>query len=365
MSTAEPPIPFEAQTDKTNRSCGAACLSMVYRSFGEGLRQEVPQAEIWSAISKPNRSGSLASTTYLMTQDALKRGFCAVAFQARHPTQVLRLSRAGAALGKIRVILNHRLQADSASGHYSVLADLDPQQVFLHDPVLGPSHRLTHAELLDLWLPRFDNSEIVGNVLIAIAADPSAAFACEFCRTPMPAAVDCPRCGTAVRLQPNELLGCFRDGCIARMWNSICCPNCDLLWSADQAGAATSEAPGAIPPSSQPPSDKPEADYAKVFAALEQFASLVMSIPGAANHKELKSHIDVILSARQRIPQALAEESAQIKARDDRVAAIVKAAKQREEAQRQQMEELEKVPPPLDGGELGRALLKHLGFKFS
>jgi len=351
--------------DKANRSCGAACLSMVYRSFGEGLSQEVPQAEIWSAISKPNRFGSLASTTYLMTQDALNRGFRAVAFQARHPTQVLRLSRSGAALGKIRVILNHRLQADSASGHYTVLVDFERQQVLLHDPALGPSRRLTHAELLELWLPRFDNSEIVGNVLIAVAAEPSAPFTCEFCRTPMPATVDCPNCGTAVSLEPSALLGCFNYACIARMWKSICCPQCDHLWSADEAGAAKSEVRDANAASSQPPSGNEAPDYAAVFAALDKFADLVMSIPGAANHKDLKSHIDVIRSARQLVPQALAEEAAHMKVRDDRVGAIVKAAKQREEAQRQQMEELEKVPPPLDGGELGRALLKHLGFKFS
>ena len=350
---------------QTSRSCGAACLSMVYRSFSEGLSKEVPQAEIWPAISKRNRFGSLASTTHLMTQDALKRGFSAVAFQARHPMQVLRLSRAGAALGKIRVILNHRLQADSATGHYSVLTHFDQQHVLLHDPLLGPSRRLTHAELLELWQPRFANSEIVGHVLIAIAAEPAAAPACEFCRTQMPAKVVCPKCRTAVSLQPSALLGCFREGCIARMWNSICCPNCDHLWAADQAGASTAEAPSPIAEPSQPSSGTEEPDYAKMFAALNQFSDFVMSIPGAANHAELKSHIDVLRGARQQLTPALAEEAAHIKARTDHLEALSQAAKQREEAHRKQVEELEKVPPPLDGGALGRALLKHLGFKFS
>ncbi len=81
------------------RTCGAECLTMVYRSLGKEVKQE----EIWPAISKPNRFGVVSSTTHLMCQDALNRGFAAVAFQARHPLQVLRICHN---LG-IHAILNH------------------------------------------------------------------------------------------------------------------------------------------------------------------------------------------------------------------------------------------------------------------
>ncbi len=148
MSAAPTAIPYERQTDpRDSRTCGAACLSMVYHSFGK----EVPQSEIWPAIAKQNRFGSLASTTHLMALDALGRGFAAVAIQARHPLQALGLCREPG----VRAILNHRLQPDSPAGHYSVLVDLDDKNVVLHDPFLGPSRRLSHAELLDLWQPRF------------------------------------------------------------------------------------------------------------------------------------------------------------------------------------------------------------------
>src|ERR1700722_14733148 len=101
MSASYSAIPFEKQSDpETTRMCGAACLSMVYRSFGK----EVPQAEIWPAISKPNRFGGVSSITHLMAQDAINRGFSAVAIQARHPLQVLRLCRETGT----RAILNHR-----------------------------------------------------------------------------------------------------------------------------------------------------------------------------------------------------------------------------------------------------------------
>ena len=367
MSTPESPIPFERQTDQqATRSCGAACLSMVYRSFGKGLSKEVTPEEIWPSISKVNRYGSLASTTYLMTQDALKRGFGAVAFQARHALQVLRLSVEGAARGKIRVILNHRLRADSASGHYSVLTHFDEQHAILHDPLLGPSRELTHAQLLELWAPGFANSEIVGNVLIAITAEPPASFACELCREPIPAKVVCPKCRTGVSLHPSALLGCYRNRCIARMWHYICCPNCDHLWDARlhelaQAGATTLEIPNPALAPAQPSPKTEEPDFEKMFAALEQFANFAMTVPGAANHAALKSHLDVIRGSREQLTLARAEEAAQVKARTDRIEGLKQVAKQREEAHRKQTEQLAKGSPPLDGDALGRALRKNLG----
>src|ERR1039458_7519142 len=75
----------------------------------------------------------------------------------------------------IRAILNHRPSADSTAGHYTVLVEVEAQDVVLHDPYYGPSRRVSHAELLELWQPGFSNSEIAGYILIAIAAEPPAA----------------------------------------------------------------------------------------------------------------------------------------------------------------------------------------------
>ena len=139
MGAATTVIPYERQTDAgSNRDCGAACLSMVYRSLGK----KVEQAEIWPAIAKQNHFGSIASTTHLMAKDALNRGFSAVAFQACHPLQALRLCcEAG-----VRTILNHRLTHDSPQGHYTVLVDVDLRDVVLHDPLYGPSRHVPHDE---------------------------------------------------------------------------------------------------------------------------------------------------------------------------------------------------------------------------
>jgi len=133
-----------------------------------------------------------------MARDALSRGFSAVAVQARHPLQVLRLCRDAG----IRAILNHRLKRETPTGHYSVLVDIDDKNVVLHDPLNGPSRHLSHAELLELWQPHFSNSEIAGNGLIGVATRPPAISGCRLCHTPIPSSVECPKCKQPVSLEP-------------------------------------------------------------------------------------------------------------------------------------------------------------------
>ena len=139
-----------------------------------------------------------------MAQDALSQGLHALAIQLRHPLQALRFCRESG----IRAILNHRLNRNSPTGHYTVLVDIDDANVLLHDPFFGPWRRLAHAQLMELWQPRFPNSEIAGNVIIGITpANPPEVTACEFCRTRMLAG-RCPSCKKPVGLQPVALLGC-------------------------------------------------------------------------------------------------------------------------------------------------------------
>src|SRR5580658_2829704 len=110
MNAPTASIPYQKQSDpEINRGCGAACLAMVYKSFGK----DAQQADIWPVIAKPNRFGVVSSTTHLMALHALGQGFDAVIVQARHPIQVLRLCREGG----IRAILNQRPRPDVATGH--------------------------------------------------------------------------------------------------------------------------------------------------------------------------------------------------------------------------------------------------------
>ena len=347
--------PFETQSDpQINRGCGAACLSMVYRSFG----MDIPQAEIWPLIAKQNRFGSIASTTHLMALHALSKGLSAVVVQARHPLQVLRLCRERG----IRAILNHRPQPGVSTGHYTVFLDIDDKQVVLEDPSFSVPRRMSHAELLQLWQPQSSDSEIAGNVVIGIAAETAAIAPCEFCHTAIPSKVGCPRCKKAVGLSPAAILGCIRDGCIARMWNYVACPSCDFMWSFNEAGTSTSDLPRATAPAgdSRIPALQ---DLDKTFALLDKFCAHMLSIPGAENHPDLKAQIDFIQGNKQPLRLAQAEELVGIKARLDRLAAAREESKQQEEAGRKKKQERNAPLPPLDGDALGQSLLKNLGFR--
>ena len=368
MNTVLETIPYEKQADaESSRMCGAACLSMVYRSFGK----DIPQSEIWPLIAKVNRFGSMASTTHLMAKDALGRGLSALAIQARHPIQALQLCHEAG----IRAILNHRAGSDSPAGHYSVMVDLCAKNVVLHDPFFGPSRRIRHGELLDLWQPKFPNSEIVGGVLIAVAEAPPEVPPCQFCHTPTPPAVVCPNCQTPVGLKPAQVLGCMNQNCIARMWNYICCPACDFMWGFDsRLEPAAAEVAVTGPPARSLADDimHPEG-LNEALEAVDKFTDHIKRIPNVAEHVEVKHYLDLISGAKAKLKLDLAEAALHARAQEAQLAACALVAYERAEAHRKRVEEINKQvearkaeankkAEALDGVALGKALLKHLGF---
>ena len=296
-------VPYDRQTDtQTRRDCGAACLSMVYRSLGK----EVTTAEIWPKIAKKNNFGSIASTTHLMVKDAMSRDLAAVAFVTRHPLQTLRhCCESGT-----RAILNHRQTADSPAGHYTVLVDVDARDVVLHDPMSGPSRRVPHDELLELWQPRLPASEIPGYLLIAIADEPPAATACWLCHAPLPAAVACPRCKEPVGLQPAGALGCLDNSCVARMWHYLCCPACDYLWNSASATPPATGAGDARAQAGAGASTQEEAlNFSPLFAELDKFCNLILGMPAAANHPDIKRNLDALAARKEELKKAQAVAS--------------------------------------------------------
>jgi hypothetical protein len=340
-------MPYEKQSDpQSSRMCGAACLSMVYRSFGV----EVPQEQIWPKIAKENPFGSLACATHLMTGHALRRGFSALAIQSRNPLQTLRRCKEE----NIRAILNLRLQWDTAMGHYVVLVDIDDKLAVLHDPFFGPSRRVSHAELLALWQPSLANSEIVGNTLIAISSPTDEVFGCQVCSAPLPRSVACPRCAKQVSLLPGTLLGCVHDSCEARNWNHVCCPACDYTWSFELQRQKTESA--------VPKQDDDPWNLTKLSGELEKFCSQILSLAPVANHAELKRQIAEIQGKQDELQRAQADHIIHLKTHAEQLAAMTKAADQRQKAHTQRATQLNPQVPTLDGNALGRDLLRNLGF---
>ena len=217
-------IPFEEQEHTTaDRMCGAASLCMVYRSFGNGGSQR----RIWERIARPDREGKRAARTNLLAVNALHHGLSAVVVRASAPWQTL----VKCAAGGVRVVLNHRLAADSPLGHYTVLVKIQDRHVVLHDPQFGPNRRLTRDELLDLWRPINGRCEIVGHILVAIVQPNEDSAACGLCGTAAPKSVFCPGCNSTIPLQPTAALGCALKDCPARTWRYLFCPYCDRRFS--------------------------------------------------------------------------------------------------------------------------------------
>jgi hypothetical protein len=245
------------------------------------------------------------------------------------------------------------------------MLDLDAKNVILHDPVFGPSRSVTHADLLDLWQPKFPNSEIVGGVLIAIAQDPPDMAPCQFCRTATPPTIACPNCGKPVGLKPSAVLGCMNQNCIARMWNYICCPACDFMWNFDShlepagAGVTGGSAPQASP-NVEDPTKLPSFLYA--MEALDKLVDHVKRIPGVASNAEIQQQLGLLANSKVALAAALVQSTLHVTAHKDQVAAFVAAAAERGEAHRQKMAEVKKQAEPLDGVALGKAFLKNLGF---
>lgn len=203
-------IPYVRQRSivGAHRTCGAAALAMVYRSYG----RQVPVTTIWRDIAQPGRGGQLCVRTHRLAGDALRRGFAAVCLRVKNqPMQVLHgLLDAG-----WRVIVNHRLAANSVDGHYSVVTTVGDDQVTLHDPSAGPHVRRSAHDLLACWMDDDPAGEFAAGVLVAI------------CQVPLVRStiVPCPLCSSAFPLP--ESLGVSWSGAWLACWGAAYCPTCD------------------------------------------------------------------------------------------------------------------------------------------
>lgn len=116
------------------------------------------------------------------------------------------------------------------------------------------------------------------------------------------------------------------------------------------------------PPPAQPAAEVP-LNLEPLVAHLDKFCNLILSTPAAANHPDIKQHLAALTASKQQLKLSRAEAFTHLKTYEERLATMAAAAKQRAEAHRKKMEELNRPSPPLEGNALGHALLKNLGFK--
>jgi len=218
--TGSKDLPYEKQENTlSSRMCGAAALCMVYRSFGIACSQ----AEVWPAIAPPREQGEACARTYLLCADAVRRGFSGLTLQVRHPVRLLQLAHEQ----NVRVILNHRPGLNSLGGHYSVLAAIDEDALFINEPAAGPGRRFALGDWLKLWRPGRGEREVPGNVAVFIAERSLQPFSCRACAQVVPPELECPACRGNIPLRPGGLLGCLDSSCPERTWAVLFCPWCD------------------------------------------------------------------------------------------------------------------------------------------
>jgi len=178
----------------------------------------------------------------------------------------------------------------------------------------------------------------------------------------MPLSVGCPRCNQPVGFQPGIVMGCVRDGCIARMWNWICCPACDCVFSLrDGETAGSSAAAKAAAPEANSTA-APGVDTAKLFAEIDKFTNHVLSIPAAANNPDIKKKLELVAASKEQFKTAHAAELVRRAAVLGQLATLQEKTKQQRDAQLKKIEDLN-APAPLDADALCDAMLKNLGFK--
>lgn len=198
-------IPFEAQENRFGRRrCGAAALTMVYRSFGIATDRETIGLELDGYESNLNRA-----RTFHLSRNAVEHGLAAIPCRLRNPWKFLITGISD----DLRIILNHRIRSDSPFGHFTVLIDANKnnETICVHDPQLGPNRTLSKAELLELWTPHGTDDEITGRVAVLISNEPSNEALCK-------------KCENRFSLKPFERY--FKDSI-----QTVFCPWCDALQS--------------------------------------------------------------------------------------------------------------------------------------
>ena len=215
-------IPYEKQLDITGlRTCGAASLNMIYKSYGV----DIPQISIWNVIRTPDTNNSYFAKSNRLAMDAILRGFTATIFRAIEPISAIRMIIDSGS----QVVMNHRLNSETGIGHFTVALSIDEENVFFHDPEKGPNKRKSINQIKHLFMPQFSPCEITGNIVIAITQNKQTPVKCHNCGNPIQALRKCPNCKIEVPIIPISEIGCFEQSCkSSRLWETIICPFCDM-----------------------------------------------------------------------------------------------------------------------------------------
>jgi len=159
----ETSLPFVRQTHPS--SCGAACLTMIYQHFGLDLNEEC----VFQDVIGIDVRGGQNCRTYLMCQDAINKGYAAIAFRADDVRNTIKACREN----DIELIVLFHASPGSLAAHFCVINNVLPGGVYLKDPKLDETREksLKFRELDNLMqATHLPGDDICGNnTMIAIS----------------------------------------------------------------------------------------------------------------------------------------------------------------------------------------------------
>jgi ABC-type bacteriocin/lantibiotic exporter with double-glycine peptidase domain len=169
-------VPFIRQTNEW--SCGAACLEMIYRFYGE---TGISQRNIYDALKSkdPHKGGKLQITTDAMVAHANGRGYDARWFRVNLNSGADVEAQISGYLDRDIPLIACQSMADKPLlGHFRIITGKDDTAVLIHDPdpkTGGAFQRRDIQRLIALWQPTGVN--VTGGVAIVITKKSTAASA--------------------------------------------------------------------------------------------------------------------------------------------------------------------------------------------
>lgn len=195
------------------RACGAIALVDVLTRLG--VKTDI--RSVWPHVAMPDPFGTWSAKSYRLARQARDLGFRAGVLQCHRERAwdaLVRCARLGVA-----VIINHQAMAARHEGHFSTLVSISEEVIVLDDPILRSQIQIPRKHFLNHWSP---NDEITGHVLIAIGGRSKI--------NSTGSAPQCPRCKTALSLQPSELFTA-QDWNHDGLWDRFFCVECDASFS--------------------------------------------------------------------------------------------------------------------------------------
>lgn len=227
-------MPFIAQLQPG--SCGAAVLAMVLAKYDQPVSVE----DIASELISSGPDGQPRIKTFQLAAYARRQGLLTTIARLEQPWKALyECQRAN-----ISVVINHRLDFDKPTGHFSVMTHFDSiaGEIRLNDPQRGPDTKWSLEEMTNLWSPLVPNSQISGYVGVFCMPRPLGGVpgACAKCNSAdvNPEVFKCEKCNSLFEPLEHHILGCMMPDCPDRLWQEIFCPECDRPWSISRTRAS-------------------------------------------------------------------------------------------------------------------------------